>query len=556
MSQDSSIRLKALIAGSLFFLAVCPFLGIAGIWGSTEAREVHVASVIYKSGEWVLPRRNGLVPSKPPLHHWIAATGASVRGGVTPGVVRAVSLLAASGLIAITLIFTAKISSDLKAGYLSAAVLSTLYPILRLAQDARVDMTFTLFATSALFASLWEMPKLPSKRAMFWFWTLVGFAVLAKGPIGIVIPVVTFIGATAATNGFRAAVWAILEPSFGWLSAFGIIAFWYLPAVYFGSDDFVGRQLLFENINRFIGGDDYREGAWWFYIKELASQVLPWPLLFIVVYSISLIKRKESFLSTISLKTEEPILKALGAAALVGVVFFSLSFGKRGSYLLPIYPIIAAYLGIVASLSFRRASDASKLKVGSLLSQAAPIVSITLIGVAAIFEALKYAAIASVPVTFIISSNLHSEILFIQIVLLGWAAALIFLNSEKKKIASVAASVAVVSACISFGFAVKGELKGFERAAHKINSLVPADEDLFLIKDSRDEYFDPLLYYLDRDVTLTSQDGATGRMIGRKERFDARPGCIVIAQFQTDFESPNSPAKTLALATCGPILES
>ena len=50
------------------------------IWNRGEAREGLVVQGIVHNQQWILPFRNGELPSKPPLFHWIAASGASVLG--------------------------------------------------------------------------------------------------------------------------------------------------------------------------------------------------------------------------------------------------------------------------------------------------------------------------------------------------------------------------------------------------------------------------------------------------------------------------------------------
>ncbi|MEO6029551.1 MAG: glycosyltransferase family 39 protein, partial [Candidatus Binatia bacterium] len=45
-----------------------------------EAREGLVVQDIVANGHWILPRRNGDLPSKPPLFHWAAALSTEVFG--------------------------------------------------------------------------------------------------------------------------------------------------------------------------------------------------------------------------------------------------------------------------------------------------------------------------------------------------------------------------------------------------------------------------------------------------------------------------------------------
>src|ERR1044071_6720919 len=64
---------------ALIFAALLARLALsAPIWQHGEAREGLVVWGIVHNNEWILPFRNGELPSKPPLFHWLAA----VVGGV------------------------------------------------------------------------------------------------------------------------------------------------------------------------------------------------------------------------------------------------------------------------------------------------------------------------------------------------------------------------------------------------------------------------------------------------------------------------------------------
>ena len=61
--------------GLLVRLALAP-----PIWHHGEAREGLVVQGIVHNHEWILPLRNGEIPSKPPFFHWLAALSAFVFG--------------------------------------------------------------------------------------------------------------------------------------------------------------------------------------------------------------------------------------------------------------------------------------------------------------------------------------------------------------------------------------------------------------------------------------------------------------------------------------------
>src|SRR5690606_22756059 len=55
---------------------------------------------------------------------------------------------------------------------------------------------------------------------------------------------------------------------------------WYLFAFLAGRDAFVSRQLIFENIARFLGGEHVNSEPFWFYLESMVSKAAPWSLLF------------------------------------------------------------------------------------------------------------------------------------------------------------------------------------------------------------------------------------------------------------------------------------
>lgn len=98
----------------LFLLSSVSVIGT-----SSEAREAHIVRVMVGTGDWILPTRNGLLPSKPPLHHWLAAGAGLMVGRVSEVVARLPSVLA-GGLI---LLLTGLLALDLAQRAGSASVL-------------------------------------------------------------------------------------------------------------------------------------------------------------------------------------------------------------------------------------------------------------------------------------------------------------------------------------------------------------------------------------------------------------------------------------------------
>src|SRR2546426_696621 len=118
-----------------------------------EAREGLVVREMLRTGDWILPLWNGSVmPSKPPLFHWLAAAAAALTGaGVTEHTLRAPSI-ALAGLVVLLVLLAGRAWGGEQVGFMAALVLATTPQFLNEASDGRVDMTLTTAVTGAQLA--------------------------------------------------------------------------------------------------------------------------------------------------------------------------------------------------------------------------------------------------------------------------------------------------------------------------------------------------------------------------------------------------------------------
>lgn len=79
------------------------------IWHHGEAREGLVVQGIVYNHEWILPFRNGDLPSKPPLFHWIAALTAGMFG-LSDAIVRLPSVIGAGLMASVTFMVTRSVA--------------------------------------------------------------------------------------------------------------------------------------------------------------------------------------------------------------------------------------------------------------------------------------------------------------------------------------------------------------------------------------------------------------------------------------------------------------
>jgi 4-amino-4-deoxy-L-arabinose transferase-like glycosyltransferase len=326
-------------------------LGAAPAYNGNEAREGVYVRAMLDTGDWILPQvpnhvENGeIIPDKPPLFHWISAGVASLRTALATHAIptgsetsrrfdewalrfpsAACAVLMAVGVA----VLGRKILGD-RAALLAAATLLASAQFVGQSQYGRVDMTMAAFVTLSLLF-LGEALLEGSSRALLGSAVASGLAVLGKGPMGLVLPVIVaaiWIGidgvhrrslrwVLALPWGRAAVVWAV------------IVLPWYFAAYRHGGMAFVQSQLIYENFQQYTGGNGAEK--WSFYIRPWLRTSFPWNILALLGVGLAWRARDRRGLFC--------------ATWYLGfLIFFEIAAYKRVSYLLPTIPAGAMMCG-------------------------------------------------------------------------------------------------------------------------------------------------------------------------------------------------------------------
>ncbi len=507
----------AICRGILLYLVLqALFVGLPAISSSSEARELQVVDVIIRDDSWVLPLRNGIIPSKPPLYHWIVAALSIGVGEVSEFTARFTSQLCAAVclfVVALIAFSFAKATGSFqgsrhpqRAALLSAGILSTTYGFYQLGCLAMVDMTFAASVWLALAAvaltvrrsSGGDKPISEWGRTLFWFACSIG--ILARGPLAVVLPVALVGMSGWCTIGFIRTVRLFLAPSFGWI-ALAVPVMWYYFAYQVGGEAFIDRQLLFENIKRFSGGEFVNSESWWFYGPSLLRTTFPWTLVLIWVL-ISSITRPQ----TLSYASKSGLIRWLPSILLcTGLILFSLSSGKRHSYLLPLLPLVALQLGVELSSLFESGGDCARARA----ARVGRVTEVTLAAllVLVLFGVGLFGEFALTSPGYLKDAYQAMTLLVSRLGVLAVVCTVgTFLGVRRKLSTSYGAVwcliLLVMTGAVNGGLAVKAHLKGFNQMANAWLATASEHETLAVFKHPFDEYFDPLLYYVHRPVTI------------------------------------------------------
>lgn len=193
LENRDKLLFAVIFAGLLLRLLFFP-----PIWHHGEAREGLVVQGIVHHQQWILPFRNGRLPSKPPFFHWLAASAAMIFGE-SDFTMRLPSAIGAGVMVVVTFLLGRAMAGRLT-GWLAVGALLGIYEFWVAAAQARVDMIFSACVTTAIAGFyFWYRDGTGTARAVCYLATVC--AVLAKGPVGIALVGFPIVGFLAVEKG-------------------------------------------------------------------------------------------------------------------------------------------------------------------------------------------------------------------------------------------------------------------------------------------------------------------------------------------------------------------
>ena len=241
-----------------------------------EGRYAGVALQMLHSGDWLVPRLDGLpFFHKPPLFYWIGA-GAMALAGPVEWAARLPSVLGAVVAAAALFLFLRRWST-VRLALLSTVVLVTTPFFFLGAQFANLDMLVAgcisgtvLLAAGAVLAR--ERAE-PWRAMLAGAYLLAAAGLLAKGLIGVVLPVGVLLAWCAVTR--KAAVLRLAAWLPGWAILLAVAGPWFV-AMQMKYPGFFDYFVITQHFRRFAASGFNNEHPFWFYLPVMAGLTLPW----------------------------------------------------------------------------------------------------------------------------------------------------------------------------------------------------------------------------------------------------------------------------------------
>jgi len=325
-----------LLSGTLFFF----HLGTPGLFDADEPAYAQAAREMLESGDWITPHFNGRPRfDKPILFYWLISLSYRLFG-VTEFAVRFWSALAGVALV-LLIAWTARRRFGPPADLWAGLALTTNLLTALLARAAVTDMLLTLFVTLAILAGLETLEG--SRRAGWWArlgWAAMAFAVLVKGPVGLLVPGLALGGSLLFTPERRRAL-ARLIPWDGPVLFAALTLPWYGLVLAANGWSFVEGFLIKHHITRYTGIVSSHAGPIWFYFPVLLIGFFPWSgFLPAALWRVGRMARRGQ-----AADPGECLLVASACWMLGVFVFFSFAGTKLPSYLFPAFPGLALLVG-------------------------------------------------------------------------------------------------------------------------------------------------------------------------------------------------------------------
>jgi 4-amino-4-deoxy-L-arabinose transferase-like glycosyltransferase len=292
-----------------------------------EAREgIPIVNMLRGESIWLPKINDERYRTKPPMFYWAGLMLSKGQGKTDKISLRLPSVLAGAGAVFLTTLLGFWLYSP-ATGALAGVIIATSLRFSYLSTHARIDMLFTFFILLA-WTAFWRMmhDKEEIIRARFsWLAAAaLGFAFLTKGPLGLIFPLLSlFIYSQIAKVKIP---WARL-----FLVPLAMTALWVIEGSIEGGNEF--KEMIYrETIGRITNDPTigYHNKPFYFYFILIAYELLPWSFFLPVVLWQGLTVHRKN-------------LCWIFPAVAMGTLFIFLSFipGKRGAYLVPIFPMAA-----------------------------------------------------------------------------------------------------------------------------------------------------------------------------------------------------------------------
>ena len=324
------------------------WIALAAVWLVTiqirpmldpdEGRYAEIPREMVATGDWVTPRLDGLKYfEKPVLQYWATAAIYTVVG-LSNWSSRLWTVLLGFACLPMIYAWVARLY-DRRAAVAAVALLALSPYFGAIGHLDLLDAGFTFWMCATVLAFALAQSEAPaSGRERTWMlvcWAAAALAVLSKGIVVFVLAGGTLVAYSVLERDFRP--WRRMHVALGVPLFLALAAPWFI-LVSRRNPDFVPFFFVHEHFQRFLTKEAQRVEPWWFFLALLILGAFPW--------LITMLRAAVGAWRDSGSTSQFKPLKFLLLFSVLTLVFFSISGSKLATYIMPIFPPLAAMTGV------------------------------------------------------------------------------------------------------------------------------------------------------------------------------------------------------------------
>lgn len=322
-------------------------LGRPALWDDDEPKNAACSLAMLDSGNWLVPTFNGrLRVEKPALANWVQMAGFGICGRNETGA-RIGSALLTIGTCLLTWRIGCRLFSSTvgpTAGFLGGLAMATCAWTAVGGRAATPDAPLVFCTT----LTLWLFIRGTrggttglSLAAAAGVGAACGLATLAKGPVGLVLPLASFtLFATWQTRSRIMPTWAAALGGLRLPVMIGVALVvalpWYVCVASLTEGEWLREFFVVHNVGRFAAPMEGHAGSLLYYPCVVAIGLFPWSIVLV-----AMVAHATTILRSGSGHPSRPGVALLACWAVVWIGAFSCSGTKLPGYIWPAYPALA-----------------------------------------------------------------------------------------------------------------------------------------------------------------------------------------------------------------------
>ncbi|MFA6320493.1 MAG: glycosyltransferase family 39 protein [Candidatus Omnitrophota bacterium] len=480
--MDKILKKPYLAVTLLVILCAYLFLFKLGDMALTDPDETFYAQTakeMVNKGDWTTPYLYGKPQfEKPILIYWLIEISYKIFGVNEMSARLPSALFGLIGVIA--MYFLGSVLFGKKAGFLSAVILATNVEYIVLSRACITDMTLTAFMLLGVLFFFYGYLK--NKKSFYILSSAAfAFAVLAKGPIAIALPVLAFIIFLAIVGDLG----SLKKIPFGWcVLIFVVIAGpWYFTAYKLHGMEFIDAFFGFHNVTRFMQSEHKIGSQFYYNIPVIMAGFFPWSI-FLPFGFWYIFKNRQGARGDGRVEAKGSVFALVWFFVIF--LFFSASRTKLPTYVFPTFISLALIVGALWNEFLNSGKISGSVAAGVK-------VSYYLLAIAIIAGAVGLSIFVKIDMPEILKGVVFSSLVLV----FGFiASAVLFL--KKKHFASFCLIVVSLAALIlPLDFYVLPDVERYESSKEvsgKLRLLIKEGEAL----GSQSNYLPGLAFYADK----------------------------------------------------------